>query len=170
MVSASCASISDMRKAVASNFSSWAAMKRSTSMRTNIASPTALDSCSLTALIASSSTLAMSRGHAVHPLAGLEQLRLEIDESLRQRAHRVVEPGAEAAERCLEVGELHAVVLVDPLFHRQGPVDHLHVDRVDALREDLAVLGELTSQVGARSDRPARARHRCAARSSSRTT
>ncbi len=87
--------------------------------------------------------------HSVHAVAGFQQLCLEIDESLRQRAHDVVETGPEAADRRFEVCHLHAVVFVDALFHRHRPIDHLHVDGVDSLRQDLAVLGQLARHVGA---------------------
>ena len=125
-------------------------MKRSTSMRTSIASPTALDSCSLTSLIASSSTLATSaaRPSIRSPASSDAWLR---DRRCRFDSAPIAssKPGADATDGRFEVGDLDAVVLVDPLLHRQRAVDHLHVDGVDALRQDLTVLGQLASHVGA---------------------
>ena len=100
-------------------------------------------------MIASSSTFDDVFCEAIHAVAGFEQLGLEIDESLRQSAHGVVETGTDAADRCIQIGDLDPVVLVDPVFHRHCPIDHLHVDGVDALRQDLTMLGQLTGYVRA---------------------
>ena len=82
-------------------------------------------------------------------IGGVVETVLQLEHALRQRGDRIVEAGADPADRGVQLGDLGAVLLVDPLFHREHAVGDLVLGEVHSLQQRGGLLGELAPALSA---------------------